>query len=71
MCIRDSSEIETLGSVPHTITHHRIRARVATGRVVRGDVAPPYRAATAQELALLPLTGMTKKIVARGWLERT
>jgi A/G-specific adenine glycosylase len=63
-------EIDTLGSVPHAITHHRIRARVATGRVVRGAVAPPYRRATAGELALLPLTGMTKKIVARGWLDR-
>jgi A/G-specific adenine glycosylase len=63
-------EIDTLGSVPHTITHHRIRARVATGRLLRGDVAPPYRRATAGELALLPLTGMTKKILARGWLDQ-
>jgi A/G-specific adenine glycosylase len=63
-------ELETLGSVPHTITRHKIRARIASGRVVRGDVAPPYRSASAGELGNLPLTGMTKKILARGFIDR-
>jgi A/G-specific adenine glycosylase len=61
------AEIDALGVVSHTITHHRIRARVATGRLVRGTVSTPFRLADGAEFANLPVTGMTKKIVARGW----
>ncbi|MDZ4771885.1 MAG: A/G-specific adenine glycosylase [Planctomycetota bacterium] len=61
------AEIDTLGSVSHTITHHRIRTRVVSARVAHGSVEAPFRRVKQAEFVRLPLTGMTKKIVARGW----
>lgn len=63
------AEVDELGSVAHTITHHRIRARVASGRIVRGRVAPPASWIAPAEISGRAVTGMTRKIAARGWLE--
>ncbi|MBL8859602.1 MAG: A/G-specific adenine glycosylase [Planctomycetes bacterium] len=63
------TEIEPLGAVRHTITHHKIGARVAAGRLVRGHPGATWRRVEVSELGTLALTGMTKKIAARGWLE--
>jgi len=58
-----------LGSVRHTITRHRIRARVLEGRRA-GDSEPPEGLAwfLRHDLADQPLTGMTSKILAARFL---
>lgn len=58
-----------LGEVRHTITRHRIRARVLQGRR-RGEAEPPQGLAWClrSELAEQPLTGMTAKILGARFL---
>ena len=62
------AEVEPLGELRHSITHHRIRARVAVGRIVSGAVAAPFAWFEPSSVAALARTGMTRKIEARGWL---
>ena len=54
-----------LGEIRHTITHHRIRARVRSARW-RGAHPPPEPFAwqALDALAGLPRTGMTRKVLA-------
>jgi A/G-specific adenine glycosylase len=57
-------EREPRGEVTHSITHHRIRARVRVAELF--EPAPPGAAwASAAEAAELPLTGMARKILRR------
>jgi A/G-specific adenine glycosylase len=64
------AEIEPLGAVRHTITHHRIRARVSTGRIVVGELSETIRwVARSKVETELALTGMTKKILKKGLLD--
>ena len=54
-----------LGEVRHTITHHRIRARVRSGGLARGArVRPPLAWFPAARLRRAALTGMARKILA-------
>jgi len=56
---------EALGEVRHTITHHRIRARVRSGGLTRGArVRPPLAWIPAERLRRTALTGMARKIFA-------
>jgi A/G-specific adenine glycosylase len=67
-CI-DAATLEAgdlLGELRHTITNHRIRARVHAGRLI-GAARAPLAWASLRDVHALPRTGMTKKIVARGW----
>lgn len=64
------AELEELGNLAHAITRHRIRARVATGRLARGRVASPWRWISPEAIVAQASTGMTRKILARGWLDR-
>lgn len=56
-------ETEPLGSVRHTITRHRIRARVAAARIARNDAESSFVWHSRDALDALALTGMTKKIL--------
>jgi hypothetical protein len=57
-------EREPRGEVTHSITHHRIRARVRAAELA--EPAPPGAAwASAAEATELPLTGMARKILRR------
>jgi A/G-specific adenine glycosylase len=54
-----------LGTVRHTITRHRIRARVRAGHLASGfRIRAPLAWIERGELAGAPLTGMSKKILA-------
>jgi A/G-specific adenine glycosylase len=54
---------ERLGEVRHTITHHRIRAVVRDARTSKRALPAQFAWFRRAELELLPLTGMTKKIL--------
>jgi A/G-specific adenine glycosylase len=58
-----------LGELRHTITRHRIRARLVRARAPGTLPDPPFRWCNAEEIAALALTGMAKKAwrqLARG-----
>ena len=55
---------EPLLEIRHSITHHRIRARVHRGRV-EGAVSLPYQWFAAADAPEQALTGMTKKVLKR------
>lgn len=58
-----------LGSVRHTITRHRIRARVFEGRrTAEGEPPSGLEWCLRSELANRPLTGMTAKILGASFL---
>lgn len=57
-----------VGELRHTITRHRIRARVALGRALFTGRRAEFVWASAAELGRLELTGMAKKVLARGLL---
>lgn len=64
------AEVEPLGVVQHTITHHRIRARVSTGRIVVGELGDDVRWVARSKLETeLALTGMAKKILRKGLVD--
>jgi len=52
---------DEIGSVAHSITCHRIRARIFAARWTASDTAPPLRMARADELGALGLTGLASK----------
>lgn len=54
---------DELGSVGHSITRHRIRARVFAARWLAGPPAEPLRFASASEIAELGPTGLTAKVL--------
>ena len=56
---------EELASVRHGITHHRIRATVRGGSCSRGPVSDDERWVDPGQLAELPLTGLTIKILKK------
>lgn len=62
------AEFEPLGELRHSITHHKIRARIVLGRLVQGAVRAPFAWLEPRELETRARTGLTKKIEARGWL---
>lgn len=62
---------DELGSVAHSITRHRIRARVFAGRWTGGDVRAPARFATAVEIAGLGMTGLGAKVLRAGFARQT
>jgi A/G-specific adenine glycosylase len=64
-----ASEGEPLGEIRHTITRHRIRARVFAAAIPRGEVAPPLAWVSRQRAGRLALTGMTRKILRSGMLD--
>ncbi len=53
-----------LGTVSHTITHHRIRATVRRGSILAKRIESPFAWFPVHELAALPLTGMARKVLA-------
>jgi A/G-specific adenine glycosylase len=53
-----------LGELTHTITHHRIHARVRPGRC-ECALAPPLRSCPPEQLSGLALTGLARKVLAR------
>jgi A/G-specific adenine glycosylase len=53
-----------LATIRHAITHHRIRLEARLARCDAAEVAPPFRWATPREAAALPITGMTRKLLA-------
>jgi A/G-specific adenine glycosylase len=62
------AELEPLGEVRHTITHHRIRARVFRGRLLAGEPPPSLAWFARAAIEDLARTGMTKKILRAGFL---
>jgi len=54
---------DELGSVAHSITRHKIRARVHVGRWIGGAVDVPLRFVTRDELGGLGPTGLTAKVL--------
>lgn len=54
---------DELGAVAHSITRHKIRARVFAGRWIEGATAEPLRFVTPDELAGLGPTGLTAKVL--------
>jgi len=56
---------EELTELRHTITRHRIRARVLAAEAPELDADGPLRWVAPQELEGLGLTGMTRKLLAR------
>ncbi len=54
---------DELGSVAHSITRHRIRARVFQGRWLAGPPAAPLCFANAARIAELGPTGLTAKVL--------
>jgi A/G-specific adenine glycosylase len=55
---------EPLGELRHTITHHRVRARVLAGRLSGRRPPEGARWAEPDELAGLALTGLARKVLA-------
>ncbi len=53
-----------LGTVNHTITHHRIRASVRRGSIAAKRIESPCAWFRVHELGDLPLTGMARKVLA-------
>jgi A/G-specific adenine glycosylase len=54
-----------LGHVTHAITHHRIRVLVRAGRLRSGSTPAGAGWFSRRRWAALPLTGLTRKILAR------
>ncbi|MCK6445194.1 MAG: A/G-specific adenine glycosylase [Planctomycetes bacterium] len=54
---------EVLGSVRHTITHHRIRATAFVGRAPHRELPPPYEWHASDQLDRLALTGLARKVL--------
>lgn len=54
---------DELGAVGHSITRHRIRARVFAARWLGGEPCAPLRFASAEEFAALGPTGLSAKVV--------
>jgi len=59
-----------LGRISHAITHHRIRARVFAARARSGAARDGRTWRRRSELSALGLTGMARKILRAGLLER-
>jgi A/G-specific adenine glycosylase len=60
---------EPLAELRHTITRHRIRARLFAGRVLgRGALPDPLSWVAEEQLAAWPLSGMARKGLAAGSL---
>ena len=61
------SDREPLAELRHTITRHRIRARLLAGRML-GERPPPapLRWVSEEQLAAWPMTGMARKALATG-----
>ncbi len=54
---------DELGSVAHSITCHRIRARIFAARWTETDALQPLRFARAEEMGELGLTGLARKVL--------
>jgi A/G-specific adenine glycosylase len=61
---------DPVGELRHSITHHRIRAEVRAGRAGFRGALPGLSWHAEEELAALQLTGMARKILRAGMLER-
>lgn len=59
---------ETIGSLRHTITHHKIEARALAGDIGAPLPDGPLRWVPDAELASLGLTGMTRKLLRADFL---
>jgi len=57
--------LDELGALRHTITHHRIRARIRRGSASGDPPDPPFRWFPPARIPGLPLSGMTRKALAR------
>lgn len=61
---------EHLATIRHAITHHRIRARVRRGRSLFQRAPDGLRWLRRAEVSAAGLTGMTRKVLGGGFLER-
>jgi A/G-specific adenine glycosylase len=59
-----AAEERELGQVQHTITHHRIRARVFAARASTRPLPRAARWCRVEELRALALTGLARKVLA-------